>query len=68
MPANRNDITHKPIMTTAPTKEKWTYYSRMGKAHVVWANSLEEAEAHAKEQGWTLHEPEKETNDDEDNS
>ena len=63
MPANRNDITRKPIMTTAPTKEKWTYYSRMGKAHVVWADSLEEAEAHATEQGWTLQPITKETDD-----
>jgi len=54
MPATRNDVTHKPIMTATSRKEKWTYYSKVGKAHVVWANSLEEAQAYAAEQGWTL--------------
>jgi hypothetical protein len=63
MPANRNDITKKPIMTATSRKEKWTYYSKMGKAHVVWANSLEEAEIHATEQGWTLQSTNKESND-----
>lgn len=62
MPATRNDVTHKPIMVDTSRKEKWTYYSKMGKAHVVWANSLEEAEIHAMEQGWTLESTHKETN------
>lgn len=60
MPANRNDITRKPIMTTAPTKNKWVAYTPMGRYHMIWADTYEEAQVHATEQGWTLQpQPEK---------
>lgn len=61
MPANRNDITRKPIMTTAPTKDKWVAFDNMGKFRVIWADSEAEAQAHATKQGWTLQ---KETTND----
>lgn len=52
MPATRNDVTHKPIMTDTTRRESWIAYSAMGKAHVIWADSEEEARQHAIEQGW----------------
>ena len=52
MPATRNDVTHKPIMTPTPDKPRWVAYSPMGKAHVIWADSEEEARQHAIEHGW----------------
>ena len=64
MPANRNDITLKPIMTDTPRKESWRFFDNMGKVRVVWANSLEEARVHAIEQGWSLVNDYKEANDD----
>jgi hypothetical protein len=52
MPATRNDITHKPIMTDTTRKDRWVAYTPMGKAIVIYANSEEEAQQHALEQGW----------------
>ncbi len=52
MPATRNDITKKAIMTDTTRRESWVAYSPMGKAHVIWADSEEEARQHAIEQGW----------------
>lgn len=66
MPANRNDITHKPIMTTAPTKQNWRFFDKMGKVIVVWAETLEDAREHAIEQGWSLVNDYKEPGDEED--
>lgn len=60
MPAHRNDVTHKPIYETTTTRDRWVAVDEMGKFRVIWADSEAEAEAHATEQGWTLH---KETND-----
>jgi hypothetical protein len=54
MPANRNDITKKPIMTDTTTRDSWTAVDRMGKFHVIWADSKQDARIHAIEQGWSL--------------
>lgn len=54
MPATRNDITHKPIMVDTTRRESWIAYDRMGKAHVIWADSKEEALKHAQSNDWEL--------------
>lgn len=54
MPSSRNDVTKKPQYVTAPTKNKYVAYSKMGKAHVIWASTLAEADKHAVAEGWTL--------------
>ena len=54
MPATRNYITKKPIMTTAPNKPKWPAFDEDGDPVTIWADTLEEAEKHAHTKGWTL--------------
>ncbi len=54
MPANRNDITHKPIYTATPDKPKFDAFDEDGDPAFIWAVNLEEAERHARAQGWTL--------------
>lgn len=66
MPANRNDITRKPIMTDTTRRESWRFYNNMGKVLVVWADTYEEARIHAKEQGWSLVNDYKEAKDEDD--
>lgn len=54
MPANRNDITKKPIMTDTTKRDSWNAVDKMGKFHVIWADTEEDARAHATDHGWTL--------------
>jgi len=55
MPANRNDITHKPIYTATPDKPRWNALDEDGEFRLIWADTIEEAEEHARAVGWTLN-------------
>jgi hypothetical protein len=55
MPSNRNDHTYKPIYEGTTRRKSWTAIDwSTGHIRVIWADSEEEAIAHAKDQGWTL--------------
>lgn len=54
MPASRNDVTRKPQYVTTTDKNKYVAYDDTGTAHVIWANTEQEAFAHAEDQGWDM--------------
>lgn len=53
-PASRNDITKKAQYTTAPDLPRFEAIDEDGGTRHIWASTPEEAEQHARAQGWRL--------------
>lgn len=53
MPANRNDITHKPIYTaTSRDVQKWAAIDSAGEYRTIWSRTETGAREYADEMGW----------------